>query len=98
MFKLNKTFTPKNDLDYKFFPGNTEMQNQADFTKANLNSEINLKNLSFPLIVHFLLQITIRNRILNHQIVNLPMVQSVRRIPAFSYAKPRYAVHQQQCK
>ena len=48
--------------------GNTEMRNQVDFAKSTLNSEINLTYILFPLIMYFLLQIIIRNNILNHGI------------------------------
>ena len=48
--------------------GNTEMQNQVDFAKSTMNSEINLKHILFPLYMYFLIQIIIRNIILNHDI------------------------------
>ena len=45
------------------------MGNQVDFTKSTLNSEINLKICNFSLIMYlFLLQIIVRNRILNNDI------------------------------
>ena len=41
------------------------MQNLVDLAKSTLNSGINLKNISLPLIMYFLLQIIARNSISN---------------------------------
>ena len=61
LYSGRRVLTYKNDLMIK--RGNTEMQNQADFAKSTLNSEINLIYISFPLIMYFLLQIIIMNTI-----------------------------------
>ena len=51
-----------------FRTGNTEMRIQVDFAKSTLNSEICLKYILFSLIMYILLQIIIRNNILNSEI------------------------------
>ena len=53
------------------------MQNQDDFAKSTLNSEINLKYILFPLIMYFHLQIIIRNGILNSGILILVLKKKV---------------------
>ena len=43
--------------------GNTKMRNQVDFAKSNLISNINLKYISFALLMNTLLQIIGKNSI-----------------------------------